>query len=268
MRNSFIYTILGSALLLGTACEKEIDLDLDGNDSKYVVEGVLTDETGGCSVKISQTKDFYSDNSYTGVSGAIVKIYHGTDTTLLTESSTGVYVAPELTGTSGNTYGMIVIIGDETITATSVMPAKVNMDSLYITEEDAFGDLQKQPTVVFTDPAGAINYYRFSLYVNDYKSPNVYVRNDDLTNGNVVSAKLFNFDGEEEDPDYIDSGEQITVEMMNIDRFVYKYFYSLSESATGESDSASPANPVSNLTGNALGYFSAHTIQRKTITVP
>ncbi|WP_157308030.1 DUF4249 domain-containing protein [Chitinophaga tropicalis] len=268
MRNSFIYTILGTALLLGTACEKEITPDLGGNDSRYVVEGVLTDEAGGCSVKISRTKDFYSDNSFDGVSGAIVKIYHGTDTTVLAETSTGVYTAPELTGSSGNTYGMTVNIAGEVITATSIMPSKVNMDSLYITKEEVFGDTQNQPTVQFQDPAGVANYYRFTLYVNDYKSTNIYVRNDDLTDGNLVNANLFSFDSEEGDPDYVDSGDQITVEMMNIDPFVYKYFFSLSQSATGENQSASPANPVSNLKGNALGYFSAHTIQRKTITVP
>ena len=53
--------------------------------------------------------------------------------------------------------------------------------------------------------------------------------------------------------------------MQNIDPVVYKYWFSLSQNATGETQSASPANPVSNIKGGALGYFSAHTISTKSI---
>jgi hypothetical protein len=50
---------------------------------------------------------------------------------------------------------------------------------------------------------------------------------------------------------------------------VYNYFLQLRQSSgTGAFNStASPANPTSNITGGALGYFSAHTTQTQTITV-
>jgi hypothetical protein len=51
------------------------------------------------------------------------------------------------------------------------------------------------------------------------------------------------------------------------DAAVYTFWYSLSSGATGANESASPANPVSNISGGAVGYFSAQTIQRKTILV-
>lgn len=269
MRNSFIYTILGSALLLGTACEKEIDLNLNGNDNKYVIEGVLTDIKGDCSVKISRTKEFNSDNAFNGVSGAKVQIWNGGDTTLLTESSTGVYTAPELSGGNGNTYGLLVTIDGETFTATSRMPNKVAFDSLVVVEEDLFGDMTKIANVNFKDPANETNYYRFRQYLNGVMIKSYWVRNDDLTNGNKISARLYILgDANDDDENKIESGDKVTVDMMNIDADVYKYFYSLSNSATGESNSATPANPVSNIKGNAIGYFSAHTIETKTITVP
>jgi len=56
--------------------------------------------------------------------------------------------------------------------------------------------------------------------------------------------------------------------MLNIDYPVYKYFFSLENSATGENQSATPANPVSNIKGGALGYFSVQTIQSREIKVP
>ncbi|PSL31968.1 uncharacterized protein DUF4249 [Chitinophaga ginsengisoli] len=269
MRNSFIYTILGAALLLGTSCEKEIDLNLNGNDNKLVIEAVLTDTKGDCVVKLSRTKDFAADNSFAGVSGAKVQIYHNGDTTLLTETSTGVYVAPELSGTSGNTYGLLVTLGNEQYTATSYMPSKVPMDSLSIVEEDLFGDITKVANVSFKDPAGETNYYRFQQFIRGTKVKRYYVRNDDLTNGNDINTRLYILGEDDDDHEYdINSGDEITVEMLNIDAAVYKYFFSLSSSATGESESATPANPVSNISGNAIGYFSAQTVERKTIKVP
>jgi hypothetical protein len=270
MRNRFTYTLLGAVLLLGTACEKEIDLDLNGNDNKLVIEGVLTDTKGECSVKLSRTKAFNADNTFQGVSGASVQIFHDGDTTLLTETSTGVYTAPELSGASGITYGLLVTLAGEQYTATSRMPSKVMLDTLRIVEEDLFGDMTKIANVGFKDPAAETNFYRFQQYINGQKIKRYWVRNDDLTNGNNINARLYilNDDDDDEEDNDIDSGDEVTVEMLNIDANVYKYFYSLSNSATGESDSATPANPVSNISGNAIGYFSAHTVEKKTIKVP
>jgi len=51
------------------------------------------------------------------------------------------------------------------------------------------------------------------------------------------------------------------------DAAVYKYWYSLNDGATGTGQSASPANPVTNISGGALGYFSAQTVRTKGIKV-
>ena len=62
-------------------------------------------------------------------------------------------------------------------------------------------------------------------------------------------------------------GDQLTVEMRCIEMPVYLYWYSLTQGALGQNQSASPANPVSNITGGAIGYFSANTFEAKTMTV-
>ncbi|MEO6219108.1 MAG: DUF4249 domain-containing protein, partial [Ginsengibacter sp.] len=63
------------------------------------------------------------------------------------------------------------------------------------------------------------------------------------------------------------SGDTILLDMQCIDAAVYKYWFSLNQSATGNSQSASPANAVTNINGGALGYFSAHTLQTKSVIV-
>ena len=51
------------------------------------------------------------------------------------------------------------------------------------------------------------------------------------------------------------------------DAAVYKFWYSLNNGATGTGESASPSNPVSNISGGVIGYFSAQTIQSRSIKV-
>lgn len=57
------------------------------------------------------------------------------------------------------------------------------------------------------------------------------------------------------------------IEMECIDKSVFDYFESLGNSAMGPRNSSSPANPYTNLTGGLLGFFSAHTVERREYVV-
>ncbi|MFT3703936.1 MAG: DUF4249 domain-containing protein [Agriterribacter sp.] len=251
-----------------TSCEKVIDIPLDDAAKKYVIEGVITDQQGGCKVLVSQTKNFTDDNSFNGVGGAVISITDNNNSvTVLSEDSAGVYTSDTLTGIVGNTYTLNVTVNGTAFTASCAMPSKVNMDTLYITDENIFGEIRKTANVEYHDPVGVGNNYRFVLYRNDEKKKNIYIRNDEYSDGNVSVIKLFLFGDEDNDTD-LKSGDHVKVDMLCIADPVYKYWYSLNEGATGDNNSASPANPVSNISGGALGYFSAHTIQSKNIVVP
>lgn len=256
--------------LICTSCEKVINIQLDTADKKYVVEGVLTNQPGTCMVLLSQTKDFDATNDFTGVGGATVQISEKDGpTTPLTETSTGVYQAVNLSGTSGKTYTLSVTIKGESFVASSTMPAQVNMDSLFITDDEAPGGNRKMANVQYHDPVNVGNNYRFVQYVNGVKEKTIFVRNDELTNGNLTITKLRYAKNDDNEPDNsIKTGDLVTIDMQCIDSAVYKYWYSLNRSATGGGqNSATPANPVTNMTGGALGYFSAHTLQSKILVV-
>ena len=268
MKHTTIYFLLFMVIIF-SSCEKVIDLPLDAAAKKYVIEGTITDKQGGCRVLISQTKDFNEDNSVEGISGAAVSITDGNNTMLLPEISPGIYADSLVKGTQGKTYTMHVNINGTSFESSSRMPFKVNMDSLYVTDDFLFGEIRKTPNVEFRDPPGTGNNYRFILYVNGAKRTNIYISNDSYSDGNFSSVKLFFFgDDDDEDDKKIKSGDKIGVDMLCISPDVYKYWYSLDAGATGNNNSASPANPVSNISGGALGYFSAHTIQSGFADVP
>jgi hypothetical protein len=54
---------------------------------------------------------------------------------------------------------------------------------------------------------------------------------------------------------------------MCIEKNIYKYWYSAAQSVTSHSQSGAPSNPVTNIKGGALGYFTAQTVDQKSMIV-
>lgn len=266
--SKYFLLALAAAVITLTSCEKVIDINLNSAEKRYVVEGVITDQNGA-RVLISQTRDFHEDNSMVMISGASVEIAeNGGAPVTLPETAPGVYELSGFNGSSGNTYSLKVTINGNKFNAVSTMPQKVNLDTIYVTNELLFGDTRGIVNTAFKDPAGRGQYYRFVQYLNGVKEPQIFVQSDEYTDGNYVSNKLFYFpEDDDDDSKKIKPGDHIRIDMFCIDANVYKYWYSLDRSATGGSGQATPSNPVSNLSGGALGYFSAHTTQTKTMVV-
>jgi len=111
------------------------------------------------------------------------------------------------------------------------------------------------------------NFYQFIEYADDKRFNNGRgnsVFNDRLSDGRYISTVLY------DDSTDIKPGVTLTVQLNCIDKPVYNYLQQLLQiSGNGGSFSnPSPVNPVSNISGGALGYFSAHTITSKTVKLP
>jgi hypothetical protein len=251
-----------------SSCEKVIHLDLNTAEKKYVIEATVTDQPGTAQVLLSQTKNFDDNNQFAGVSGAVITVKEeGGLLTTFTETSPGHYEAPGLAGSSGKSYDLNVTVAGHVFTATSTMPAKVNMDSIYTTDEFIFTDTRKIVNVVFQDPPGRGNNYRFIQYVNSLKEKQLFVENDDYTDGRLNITKLYYFPDDNSDSTIIHADDSLRIDMLCIDPKVYEYWYSLERNTNGDNNNVTPANPVSNIQGGALGYFSAHTLQTRRMKV-
>lgn len=258
--------MLLSAMTILTSCEKVMDIKLDEDGKKIVIDAVLTDEAGGCVVKLSQTKNFSESNAFNGLGGATISITDNAGNSYsLPEEEKGVYSNPTLKGLNGITYELKVIIGGQTFSAQSTMSRKISLDSIYAEKQFFFDEEETFAHVVFNDPPGTRNYYRFKQFVNGKKSLGNFIMDDEFSDGKQFQSTLYFFP---EEGDSIRTGDEIRIEMQCIDKAVYKYWYSYEQSATGSSQSAAPANPVTNIEGGALGYFSAHTVEVKKVHVP
>jgi len=249
-----------------TSCEKVIEYDLNESSPRYAIEGSISNLEGQCSVRISKSVNFTESNDFPKIKGALVTIsdsYGKTDT--LNENESGLYTLPKLIGLPGKTYSLKVTIDGETFTANSTMPVPVNFDNIEFSVINSFQGTQNVPIPIYLDPVNETNYYRFIERVNKEKSSAIFVRDDRQSNGRMVKQPLFDFSGES-----ATVGDTIEIEMMCIDDSVYEYFYSLSQisSSGGPNSTGTPANPISNISGGVLGYFSAHYTQIKTAIVP
>jgi hypothetical protein len=250
-------------LFTGASCQKTINLKLNNTAAQLVIEGNLTDQYGPQFVVISKSVPFTNTNVFPPVSGAIVKITDSTgDTYNLAEGPPGTYSFGPLAGTYGKTYTLTVQTGGKTYTGSSTMPYPVTLDSV-TAKTDVFGKSNKRTiTVNYQDPPDTVNQYRFALYVNGVEVKTIFAFNDAFTNGRYVRQDLI------ENGTDILAGDTATVEMQCIDKNIYQYWFSLSQQqANGPGGGSAPANPPSNLNNNALGYFSAHTTQTKSIMV-
>ena len=240
-----------------------IDLKLRNGSGQYVIEGNVTNQPGPYRVSIGRTEAVGADYVFTGVSQATVMIRDNAgNAETLSEVQPGVYQTVALRGVEGRTYSLNINFGGNTFTAVSTMPHMVNLDSLYIESVYNFSKMVKAVVPLFTDPVGQGNSYRWNETINGVLDKSLYYQNDDFTDGRTSTFSLL-----QPDPDStLRSKDHVDVEMQCIDKDIYKYWFSVDQSSTGEGGTMA-ANPVTNIKGGALGYFSAHTSQIKTIIV-
>ncbi len=255
--------LLAGLFLTLTSCTKVIELDLNDAPKQVVIEGTVTDQPVPYTVRVSQSAGFYENGIGEVISNATVTISDGSTTPeTLTYVGNGNYQTRSLRGVAGRTYTLTVRVNGQQYVAQSTLPKPVSMEKLS-TEDLPLGG-GKSIFAHFTDPANSKNYYRWVLTVNDKKQGTVFVNDDRLTDGRTTRQALRSPGGEN---DEINSGDKVTVEMQALDANMYEYFRGLAQ-VVGSDQAATPANPTTNLSGGALGYFSACSVSRLQITVP
>jgi hypothetical protein len=266
MNRSVIPAVFVIIALLFWSCKKVVTLKLNNVPAAIVIEGGVDDGPGPYVVTINQPVDFYDSNDFPPVSGADVTITNNLGLKdSLTETAPGVYATHVLQGIPGITYTLSVTVQQVNYTAVSTMPMHVNLDSISFQRNSGFGRSQISAIANFQDPAGVKNYYQFVEYISGVPlAKDFFVFDDRLSDGRYINYTLYN------DSSYLQNGDQLRVDMYCIDSNVYNYFFQLMQSsgAGAFNTAASPANPTSNISNGAYGYFSAHTVSSQAEIVP
>lgn len=260
-RKKYTRLLVIGFLLVAAGCQKVINIDLNSASPAIVIIGNINDQPGPYTVTLSQTVNFSDPNSFPSVSGAFITIADNAGTTdTLIETSPGTYHTKKIAGVPGRTYTLTVIANGQTYIASSTMPQAVAFDTLEVVQRDGFRDTNLYPQAGFQDPATGNNYYRFIETRNDTLQTKIFVINDEYSSGLYINYTL-------RSDTALAIDDSVKVEMQCIDKGTYRYL-STFYVASGSSVNVTPSNPVSSISNNALGYFSAHTSRYKALKVP
>ncbi len=249
-----------------SGCEKVIDVDLNDSEPAIVIEGNLSHKQGLLEVKVSRTSSYFNNEPVKKVENAVVYLENDQGFNLkAAKMEPGVYKLINLPLNVNSLYRLTVVVEEEEFTALSFLPPLIEIDSLgyEYQREQTFFDSGYRILLYFTDPPEVENYYRVKVYRNGERfddTDDIIVFDDSSLDGKNVQVTLRG--------QLFEEGDTARVELLSIDKNAWEYFSTLSEVANLNPGSPSPANPSSNLSSGALGYFSAWSVSTSDIVIP
>ena len=226
-------------------------------------------------MKLSKTVNFDNITEIPAVTGAIVEISDSTgNTETLTELGNGIYLTNSTHGIPGHKYNLTIKTEGQIYESVSRMPYPISKLQLAIerfTEEGSqFGGTDKPPVIQYrvhfeiNDPGEFKNYYRFVEYYKNIEISSLRVFSDQFHNGKIIAD-----DFRLNDTINFTPGDSVLIELQNIDENTFNFYRTLRDGLGGLSFlSASPSNPISNISNNGLGYFSAYSVNPGYSVVP
>lgn len=267
MRNTTL--ILLASIFLFSSCEEVIEIDLNSSNPQVVIEAQLQEGQHPFAVQISETTDYFDSAPTVFIDNATVLLSDNEGESInIPLSDNGRYEAV-VEAIAGKTYTLEVNIDGERYLASSFLPEQVEILGLetQFQEANAFLDEGYLLFTRFEDDPDRTNYYRFLHAVNDTlqnEGNDLQVLDDGLFNGGLARVPLFQ--------KIFNSGEVVNVMLYHIDEASYDYYSSLSdivgEDGGPNSGSAAPGNPTTNWSNNALGFFSAYSVDTLSVEIP
>ena len=268
-----IKSILALLLLLYlSSCEKDIDIDYPTSAPLTTIEGQVTNE--GMDVAITRTRPVEEPLPSPGIPGAQVTITSGNTTEMLTYDPVTGHYHSSTPGIPGETYRLDIDFEGTHYESSSTMPSPTAIISTAFVWQNILDERLLAFEVWAKDPEPETrNYYWYRMdrrsahpHGKAKQTTGAYRWNvfDDRGNppGRIyrdiicMTEKMAEEDEEEQWDRILYDGDTIRFQLMAIDRPTYDFFRSLTVGQNGR------ANPVSNIKGGCLGYFTASSITR------
>ena len=276
-------------------CEKNIDFNLKNSANKLVVEATI--ENGQAPMVIlTKSVGFFSKISpeilsQSFVHGADVFISNGTRTHKLKEYSQTISqgisfyfytndsgsLSTAFVGELNHAYSLRIVSQGKEYTSTTTIPnITKRIDSLWWNQAPATTDTSKVIVIVkATDPPGYGDYVRyFTKRNNEPFYPGINSVFDDLfIDGTTYELQVdpgVDRNVERNDNNrFFKRGDTVTLKLSNIDKATYDFWRTMEYSyASVGNPFSTPVKVLSNINGDALGYFGGYASQYRSIIIP
>jgi len=255
-------------------CTERIDLELDSTYTRLVVEGFVTNDTTAHWVRLSETSDYFYNETAPAVTGAEVSIDDGEQVHLLMESDTAkgwYFTSPDYYGVSGRTYTLVIQHVDidkngewEEYTAASTMNPVNSIDSIKIEWFDTFFSGYQVRLWAWDSPEP--DWYSFKVRKNGVLLTDtlyeLIVQNDDFFNGSYTYGIPSQFLSIDKPDEIVIVGDTITFEINGITEEYYNYVIEAQSQIYEQTPlfSGPPANIRTNIDNGAIGFFEAYSV--------
>lgn len=249
MKRFFIPAIVLLLCQLLSSCEEIIDINLNDADQRVVIEADLNNLANTQVIYVSRTVPFNDARPREVVTDAEVQIIGPRNNTFqfaYSDQHQG-YINRSFNARENATYSLRVTVDGEVYESTETMPVAVPVDSVGMLRENIFNDTYYFATLRFQDPAGVPNYYKYNVSVDGNPMKFFSVFSDKFNDGLYVTHQIGSVD------DDIEMTSRVIIRRQSISAAVYRYWNEFQSTNPG---SAAPANPTSNISNGALGYFS------------
>ena len=263
-----IPVVIGILLLAG--CTERIDIELDSSYALLSVEGYITSDTTAHYVRLTTTTDYYNPQPMPPVKDAVVTIDDGTGIITLTEydSMPGYYYTPaDYFGVPGRTYNLDIqlpgeVNGKTHYTASTAMNPVAPIDSITLFYNSQFDGWEIW--VYALDPPTE-DFYSFQVYKNGVLQSDTInemaITDDRFFNGSYLAGvPAYFMHGEDAN---FEQGDVITLKMGGITKDYFTFVAELRDETFKFRNplfSGPPANIISNVSGGAVGYFTAYSV--------
>ena len=270
MNKNNLYPIL--LLFAAASCTERIDVNLDETYTRLVVDGSITTDSSLSTVTLTKSSDYFYNKPSPKVTGAMVTIFDGTTSYLLSETvpGSGIYSSLDpLPGKAGKEYTLHVELADaisgySSFDASSMLFPVVPIDSVTTTFN---ADLGKEGSwsinLYAQEPGNEVNYYMFNWFRNGVPmSDSIHkkiVMDDQLINGQYLTGiEIFNIDNTN-GWETLKPGDTVTLQMSGITRSYLNFISQVQMVGfnlpffTGP-----PANVQGNISNGGSGYFTAY----------
>ena len=244
----FRFNLLIALALTLVSCEDLIDIDLNKANPKIVIEADLNNLSSDQVIWLSETVDFDSPVASQPVIGAavVVKDSQGREF-IFEDQGDGAYRRKNFKPKEELTYHLIVDVKGQVFLSSTKMTSFVSIDSLAIKEETIFNDIYYSVVLKFEDTKDVPNYYKYDISVNGSSFKFASTFSDKFNDGLYVSHNIADRDNS------LALGDSVIVRRQCVAKEVYTYWNQVQMLNPG---SAAPANPTSNISNGALGFFS------------
>lgn len=277
MQQRLIYIISVLAIIIFSACEEIITIDINQAPAQLVIDGLVTNEDTIHMVHITRSADFNGNdgehvaNAIVEVSDNLGNVFNYTHNPEGYDTLQGYYFSDQkFAGQEYAIYELDVSVDNLSFSAIDTLRPITAIDSLSIqVDDEAVEDPENegkiyQVILYAKEPQETTDFYYFKFYrdglIDTDGDGNVYVFDD-----NVLGSSLDGLPS----PILFREGELASVEIYSLTREQFVYFADLANilNSDGGMFSPPPANPRSNISGGALGLFQVSGLNRASILI-